>query len=105
MTNQTQTTMTTLTKTTALKAWELANEFDWEDDKRFEDIHKALCTYYLYYNDLAEDRPDLGEIFQMVVEEVLNLTFDIDDTAELDILDELDDLGRANYCGLPEVDN
>ena len=96
--------MTTLTQTTALKAWNLATEFDWEEDKRFQDVHEALCAYYLYYKDLEDCLPDLKEVFQMTVEEIFNVTFDIDDLSEIDIADELDDLGRGNYAALPEID-
>ena len=93
--------MTNLTQVTALQAWETADFGpDWETDARFTELHNAFNAYYLY--DINLD--DLKAAFTKACADVFGIQFDIDDTDEVEIGDELDTLGRCNYAGLNLID-
>jgi hypothetical protein len=90
--------MTTHTQVSPLQAWEAINEFEWDVDTRFSDLHDSFNAYHNGEGSFETIVKDFVE----VCKDVLNVEFDIDDDSEIDIVDELDDLAEGNYCGLED---
>ena len=102
------TTQTTLKTITRVEAWEMTNDFVWDEDPRFEALHDALLYAY------TEGGSGYESAFLEVLEEVFNATTDfyapvgVDEEGEpledFDIVDGLDNLAHGNYSGLDQLE-